>query len=235
MFNTLTKDDINLVLPTDGNAVVNGIYTTERLLQRAESGERLNAEDRRSCIGYLMIAKPHLSNVSLASKFSVSESCIRKDKATIDGQRSREVFEEDAQLVIYRVIDHLDRQVSSLEESKDKCKKGSRDYVLHCKAIAELSEKRLRILQDLGYVPTNIGANQTQQYEYAAIVLKGDQVETRRIEQFDDKVQKQIAEKKNNRINSLKVVEPPALPAPTPDRQVVYVKKDIPEGEGAEE
>lgn len=210
----------NIHPESEAASLANSVATAEQLLARAESGEKLNIEDRRTCVAYLMFTQPHLTNGQIATKFSVSESQIRKDKGYVEETRAKETFETDAQLVVYRVIALLDQQVENLQKSLTKSSLGTRDYVFHCKIIAELGEKKLSLLRELGYVPDTIGAASTKTFDYAAIVTKGDQVETKSIDLFDDE---NVREIKAARKKHLESVENRTSPVAQPKREITYV------------
>lgn len=184
------------------------LTTTEQILNRAEGGEKLNSEDRRRCIAYLSTTKPDMSNVDMAQLFKVHESLIRKDKKVIRKKLAKEVNEEDVSLVIVDISQNFIRQLRDLEASKAKCKLGSRDYVSHCTSLFDLELKKVRALQDLGFLPKNLGTIATEKFEYLAIITKGDQIESKSIEHFDEDIQNKARKSIAGEVIDIEVLNP---------------------------
>ena len=168
------------------------ILTTERLLQEIRDGRKVDAEDRRRVLRYLMSVQPDMTNVDLGELFSVSEKVIRNDKKLVREEMRQELEEDDVALVVTDIVFNFRRQLRDLEMSKAKCKPGTKEYRVHCESILGIELKKTAALQELGYLPKNIGNLTVDKYEYAAIVLKGDQVESRPITMFDEKTQQAI-------------------------------------------
>ena len=88
---------VSAVLP------VLGVFPSksETLVLRAEAlfnqgGEdKLNAEDRRGALAYLMVVRADMSNYELGSLFKVSEGLIRKDKELVRKQMADETPTDD--------------------------------------------------------------------------------------------------------------------------------------------
>jgi hypothetical protein len=211
----------NVVILPESNPIVESLLTTERLIQKAEAGEKLSVEDRRCCIEYLDLSQPHLTNGQLAEKFGVNESMIRKDKKVIESKKVQETFDTDVSLAVFKATHNIDQQIRALETSRAKSKPGTREFVMHCQAIANMAEKKLKILVDMGYVVKEVAGGKTTAFEYAAIVRKGDNIDTRPVTAFDEEDQKLL------KAPPVKPppVEPELIPAPQPTkREVVYVK-----------
>lgn len=208
-----------LVVHTNNKTVADEIFTTEALLARADAGDRLNSTDRRHCLALLMTTAPHLSRSALAVRFQVSESCIRKDHGIIEELNAKEEFEADATRVVARALSNITTQMAALEKSKDKCNKGTRDYVLHCKVLADLGEKKVKLLRDLGFIGTDLGLTKSTNFEYVAVVRKGDQIDTRAVEHFtdDDADLKRLKASDQKRQDATK--EQPVVEA---EREIVY-------------
>lgn len=199
-------------ISAENNPIIESLVTTERLIQKAEGGERLSADDRRQCIAYLHFSHNHLTNGALAEKFGVSESQIRKDKKIIEANRAKETFETDVSLVVYRVAEIIDIELKSLAASKSKARLGTRDYVLHSKATVEMALSKLQMLVDMGFVQREIPGGSGKKFDYAAIVLKGDQIDTRPVEMFDEDQKKKLTP----------VQEVVNISPPSPKRDVVF-------------
>jgi hypothetical protein len=171
------------------------IFTTERLYEDAKAGIKLEVDDRRRVIRYMMVVSPENSNTDLATVFQVSESMIRKDKAAIRQEIADDLRTEDVGLVIADIEFNFRRQLRGLEASKAKCILGSTEYRLHCQAILDIELRKTKMFQDLGYLPKNLGNLTTESYEYAAVLIKDGSVESRPMNLFDANTQKAIRER----------------------------------------
>lgn len=168
------------------------ILTTEALLEQAKDGQKLDVEDRRRVIRYLMYIQPEMTNVDAGELFQVTEATIRKDRKIIREEMAEELKTEDVGLVIGDIAFNFRRQLRDLEASKAKCKLGTKEYVLHCVSILKIELDKTKAFQDLGYLPKNLGNMTVQNYEYAAVVIQGDQIESRPLTMFDEVTQEQI-------------------------------------------
>jgi NACalpha-BTF3-like transcription factor len=186
----------------------------EKLIEKAQKGEKLTTAERRHCVAFLM-ATERPTNSNMGNLFKVSERQIRLDKEHIRKERAKEITEEDISLVISDIAMVFETQIRDIERSKKKCKMGGRAYLEHCKTIFKSQLEKVKALQDLGYYPKNLGQMTVEKYEYKAIVSKDGSVETRPTElTFEDVevVEQQPAEQK-------------ALPAPE------YLDRDVSEFE----
>lgn len=200
------------------------ILTTERILEDARNGVKLDVEDRRRAIRYMMVVNPENSNVDLAELFQITEGMIRKDKAAIRQEIADDLRKDDVGLVVADIEFNFRRQLRDLEASKAKCGHGTTEYRLHCMAILDIELKKTKMFQDLGYLPKNLGNLTTENYEYAAVLIKDGSVESRPMNLFDADTQQKIKDR----------VKPKALPqavvvsevADAPSRTVTYAPQD---------
>lgn len=158
------------------------------LINRAESGERLNAADRRHCVEYYTAMHPDKSNREMAEMFQVTERVIRGDKELLREQRAihlKKDLAKDLGLVIADIAMDFERQVLDIEKSKAKAKLGSRSYLDHCKAVLEMRLSTVKAFQDIGYLPKNLGNMTVEKFEYKATVSKDGAVNTRPVDMFD--------------------------------------------------
>lgn len=202
--------------------------STERLVEMAEGGEKLSSEDRRRALAYLKVARPELSKVDLAEMFSVSESQIRKDLRIIVEETTDELRDQDPSDIIAEAVVTIRRQVTDLEGAKKSAKKGSREFLQCCVSISDIQFKLLKSLQDVGYLPKDASKMAQQLYEYAAVVLKGDNVDSKPLLEFDTDTQKKIAARKARAQQLLaepvpKIVDIDEEPA---QREVIFVKPE---------
>jgi hypothetical protein len=67
---------------------------------------------------------------------------------------------------------------------------GGRPFLEHCKAIAGLSRDRVKLLQDLGWLPKNLGNLSVERYDYRAIVNeRTGSTDTRAVTNYDEEVE----------------------------------------------
>lgn len=207
------------------------MLAVENLIHNAETGVKISSADRRRCVGYLMSTQLGMSNVEMATKFGVSEKTIREDKKHVKEELISEMRGEDASAVAADLAYNFRRQLRDLEVSKQSCKLGTKDYLQHCTAILDIELKRMKALQDLGLLPKNLGNVSVETFEYAAIVLKGDQIDSRSIHAFDEVTQSKIrsnATKALPKTTDEKVID--AEYEPIPVRSVDYAESEHKEG-----
>lgn len=166
-----------------------GLLKAEKVIERAQKGERLSAIDRRFCVAYLMGTAYEATNVELATLFQVSERQIRLDRQKVREVKAQEIKDEDIGLVVADISMTFERQIRDIERSKAKCKMGTRHYLEHCKAIHDLQLKTVKAMQDLGYYPKNLGNLTVEKYEYKASVTKDMTMEARPLELRPDQVE----------------------------------------------
>jgi hypothetical protein len=154
----------------------------EKLVERAQNGERLTRGERLHAIGYLMAVSPQMSNVDMAELFRVSEKQIRDDRRKIRDEKAKAIREEDIGLVIADIALSFDNQVRDLEKSKIKAKQGERTYMEHCKSIFDMQLRKIKALQELGFYPKSLGNLTIEKFEYAAVVGKDGSVAVRPVE-----------------------------------------------------
>lgn len=160
--------------------------TAEKLLEAAKNGDKIGTADRRHVVAYMMATQPHVTNVELAEVFGVTERTIRADKLKVREERSKRIKEEDVGLVIADILIDFDRNIADIEKSKKAAKAGSGTYLAHCVSAMDMRLKTAKALQDLGYLPKNLGNMTVTKFNYQSVVLKDGHVETRRVESFED-------------------------------------------------
>jgi len=146
------------------------VPTAQKLLQESEK-RALTTRERRLVVAYLMATEgDRYTNVELAEKFNVSERTIREDKKHIREEKAKFIKDDDVGLIIADICLDFERQVADIEKSKAKAKPGSHQFLAHCKAIMELRLKMVEALQNIGYLPKNLGNMVVQKFEYRAEV-----------------------------------------------------------------
>jgi hypothetical protein len=169
-----------------------GFSTAQQILTRADGGEKVSAQDRRHALVYLKATQPQLSIDELSQMFHVSSRMISEDRVIIREEKAKVLKDElskDLGLVIADIAMDFEKQVSDLEKSKGKAKLGSKPYIDHCNSIFNLRMKMIECYQNIGYLPKNLGAMTVEKFEYRATVSLDGSVNTRQVEQFDEKAE----------------------------------------------
>lgn len=162
------------------------LANAEKMISRAQSGERLSRRDRMHCIGYIMATMPTLTNREIGEIFGITERAVRKDRSAVKEERATQIKEEDIALVIADIAMTYDAQIRDIEKSKLKCKQGTKDYLAHCKTLFDMQRLKVDALQSLGYYPKNLGHATIDKFEYKAIVNSDSSVVTgRKIDVID--------------------------------------------------
>lgn len=154
------------------------LETVEELLELAKSGKRLETKERRHCIRYVLGTQPDITQAELSRIFHVTEGAIRKDIQKIREDRANRLTSDDIKLVIADIVMSFERQVRDIERSKSKCEKGSMTYLKHCQTIFDLEQKKVAILQELGFYPKNLGTMSVNKYEFKAMVTQGGAIKS---------------------------------------------------------
>jgi hypothetical protein len=162
------------------------IPATQRLLEESD-GRKLTTSERRQCVAYLMATSPDTTNDEMAARFQVSDRTIRMDKKHIRGEKAKLIKEDDIGLVIADILIDYERLINDIEKSSRAAKPGSATYLNHKTAQMDMRLKTTKALQDLGYLPKNLGTMSVDRFEYRAEVDKSTgQVTTRPVSLFDD-------------------------------------------------
>lgn len=165
---------------------------SETLVLRAEAlfnqgGEdKLNAEDRRGALAYLMVVRADMSNYELGNLFKVSESLIRKDKELVRKQMAEESPTDDINVFLSDLRRYYEVCRAALARSTKKCTEGTAVMLAHIKAAWELETEYLEAMQGLGVLPKNLGNLTKTEYIFKAHVSKGGGVSTSVVLNNDD-------------------------------------------------
>lgn len=157
---------------------------SESLVLRAEGmlnlgGEdRLQPDDRRDALAYLMGVRPDLNGVELARVFKVSEKQIRLDKDIIRKRMSEEITKDDISLVVSDIRRTYERFGTELAKSTKACEYGTNTKLAHLKAEMDYQLSVVEALQSLGYYPKNLGNLTKTEFIFKAHVAKGGGVNT---------------------------------------------------------
>lgn len=163
-----------------------GVFPTksETLVLRAEAlfnqggEEKLNADDRRGALAYLMVVRADMSNYELGSLFKVSEGLIRKDKELVRKQMADEAPADDINVFLSDLRRYYETCRTALARSTKKCTEGTAVMLAHIKAAWDLEKEYLEAMQGLGVLPKNLGNLTKTEYIFKAHVSKGGGVNT---------------------------------------------------------
>lgn len=158
------------------------IPVAEKLLEQAKKGERLSPKERRHVIAFLMATNAEATNVELGQMFGVTERQIRLDKKSIREERSKLIREEDVGLVIADILMDYDRNIRDIERSKRHSKVGTPNFRQHCESAMKMRLDTVRALQDLGWLPKNLGNMTVAKFSYKAVVEKDGTVVSRPVD-----------------------------------------------------
>ncbi len=156
------------------------IANAEKIIQRAQKGEKVSRRERLHCVAFIMATMPTLTNREIGEIFGITERAVRVDKQKVKEERSSQIKEEDIALVIADIAMTYDFQIRDIEKSKQKCKLGTKEYLTHCKTIFDMQRLKVEALQNLGYYPKNLGNMTVEKFEYKAIVNSDNSVVTAR-------------------------------------------------------
>lgn len=144
----------------------------EKLIERAQRGEKLNSRERRHCVEFLEATRRDMTQTAMADLFKVTERQIRFDKQKNRKDVADRMKEDDPGLVVADIAIAFENQVKDIERSKNKCKLGSRVYLEHCKTLFSIQLQKVKALQDLGILPKNLGNMTMESFAFQAIVTK---------------------------------------------------------------
>src|SRR5581483_10873742 len=206
----------------------------QKLLIKAQGGEKLTSGERRHVVEWLQATQPGLTNDTMADWFQVSDRTIRLDKKAIRLKKAKILKEDDPGLIIADISMAFDQQMQELEKGLSKTRLGSKEHLAYSIAIMDMHFKKLKAFQDAGYTPKNLGNMTVEKFEYTAIVHKDGSVETRKADMFKEKPEPDFIE--------AEVVPAPQLPAPSketneqngegqPELQAVAITCESGEGE----
>ncbi len=160
----------------------NTLTRCEELYSKAKSGEKIDTENRRDVIAFLMATEPGMTNSDMARVFGLSEGMIRKDKEIVRKKMAEEISGEDVGLVIGDIRRTYERFQSSIEKGLKKCQPGTKNELDYLKASVDYQLKMVDALQSLGYYPKNLGTMQQNKFVFKSTVAKDGSVETRAVD-----------------------------------------------------
>lgn len=162
------------------------VLRAEALLRSGEE-EKLEAEDRRDALMYLMGVRGDLSNVELARLFKVNEKTIRTDKDQIRKRVAEEIVKsDDISLFVSDLRRGYERIKVELAKSTKKCQYGTNTWLSHIKFEWELEKEIIEALQGLGVLPKNLGNLTKTEFIFKAHAGKGGGVNTVPVESREE-------------------------------------------------
>lgn len=188
------------------------IPNAEKIIEKAQKGEKPTTAERRHALSYLMLSGRMDTNAAVGELFKVTERQIRLDKKWLREQRAREIREDDPALVVADLLISFEKGIRDVERSMNKCKLGSRVYLEHARSLYRMQLEKVKALQDLNYLPKNLGNMSVVRYDYAAVVSKDGSVETRPTDlSFED----------------IEIVEQKSLPRPQTGQDEEDISEDL--------
>jgi hypothetical protein len=162
--------------------------TAQKLIEELKIKKKvITPDERRHCVGYLMATQPQMSVSEMSELFSVGDRTIRDDRKKIRMKMADEIRDEDPALLMADIQCDLRRQLRDIENSKTKSRLGSKEFLAHCVAIMNMRVQSAKLLQDLGFLPKNIGSMITEDYIWETIVNHDGSLETKRIHRATEK------------------------------------------------
>lgn len=151
------------------------------------------------CLAYLQSVQPgEYTNCELAQWFGVTERTIRVDHRKFREEMADAVREDDVALVVGDITFAFKRLVRDVEGSKAKCRRGTSVYLDHCKTAFDMELKKLKALQDLGFLPKNLGNMTKEEFLYAAVVMpQTGAASSRPVSTFDAATQQRLAQERS--------------------------------------
>jgi hypothetical protein len=154
---------------------------TEELYDKVKKGEKLDTDQRRDVISFLMATEPSMTNADMARLFNLSEGMIRKDKDIVRKRMAEDISKEDVGLVIGDIRRTYERFISDIQKvlsDKKLCPPGTKVYLDYQKALVDYQLKIVEALQSLGHYPKNIGTMQQTKFIFKSTVSKDGSVST---------------------------------------------------------
>jgi hypothetical protein len=145
----------------------------EIYVERAESGDKLNAEERRHAIAWMMVHRPNMQTANMVELFGVTDRTIREDKALARKQVADEVSTDDIGSIVADIRMTYMRFKDRLEKSTKAANPGTAVYLAHLKAIADYEKVYTEMLQSLGILPKNLGSMTKTVFEFKAFSKRG--------------------------------------------------------------
>lgn len=168
------------------------VVIAEETIKKAQQGEKVTTEERRHAIEYIMGVYPDWSNVKLSQIFDVDVKTIRNDKKIIKTANAERVREDtDVKLIIADLLAARERALQEIEEGKKDIvvskKTGTPNHLAWIKAGLEIHIRVTEALQNMGWLPKNIGAISITKNVFKAVVQTNTGiVETRPVDLLDD-------------------------------------------------
>lgn len=158
----------------------------QQFLDKAAAGEPLTSNERRHALLYVQGQNPNVTQRELAAMFGVSESQIRKDIQKIKSDMQDQAKATYMDTVVQDLIHEQHNVYEAISDSLKVAQKGTRVYLDHLTARHKVRLDTIRILQDIGALPKNLGEVSVKKEVFKAEVAQGsNQVVTRPLDLFD--------------------------------------------------
>jgi hypothetical protein len=149
--------------------------TAEQLLTLAQTRARkLTIGERRTVIAYLEdTGEDHVSyssNYKLAELFGVDEKVIRDDKKKLLQEYAQHITPEYAMGFVAAYLRAHDDLLRRTRHGLSKAVPGSLGHQNYLRLLSDLETKRMKLLQEIGAVPRELGHMQISEERWIATV-----------------------------------------------------------------
>lgn len=144
----------------------------DKLYAEAQNGRKLSAPERRRVIAYLDEIQEHYSNYQLAAVFGCDEKLIRLDRKRLMRAYANAITPENAMGFVADYIKTHDELIARSRKALDGLTEGGQSHRAYIALISELTQKRLKALQDIGVVERELGHLNVSEEKWVATVSK---------------------------------------------------------------
>ena len=149
------------------------------LLKDAQNKVRLTSVDRRRVIAYIAEygykengKYKDLSNVEMAELFQVDEAVIRRDKKKIAKEQSGTLSPEESMEFVHEFLQEHNALIRRAKEGLNQAPGGTLNHVRYIQTISVLAQQKIKILQETGILPKELGHLGVTQEDWRAYVLE---------------------------------------------------------------
>lgn len=141
------------------------------LWEAAKAGtKKLTAAERRLVLAYLEEEGQVLSNYQLADVFQVDEKVIRKDRKELLREYTATITPEYALGFVASYLKSHDDLIRKTKIGLEKCQPGTLGHQNYVRLLSDLETKRMKLLQEIGAVPKELGHLNVSEERWVAVV-----------------------------------------------------------------
>lgn len=141
----------------------------EFLLDAAKS-RKLTAAERRLVLAHLEELGTSQSNYQLAALFGVDEKVIRKDRKELLQEYTKTISPEHALSFVASYLKSHDDLIRKTKFGLEKCLPGTLGHQNYLRLLSDLESKRMKLLQEIGAVPKELGHLNVSEERWVAVV-----------------------------------------------------------------